>query len=169
MIRYWHKGAMALLTGMIVVVLNGCAISSTSSSPSATLSVSGDSEFAAVNLNAERQTVTFYYPDALCETFISTPIEVSVADGLSETVNRVIEQGTTADFRIAGYRIQPEPGENKVAIDFRLAPDSQRVFVSLSTCERFALLGSLRKTLTEHEAWNIDEVSFTYRGRAIAF
>ena len=169
MIRYCHEGAIALLTGMMLVVLTGCAIPSTSSSSSVPLSVSGNSDLAAANLNSERQTVTFYYPDALCETFISTPIEVSVADGLSETVNRVIEQGTTADFRIAGYRIQPEPGENKVAIDFRLAPDSQRVFVSLSTCERFALLGSLRKTLTEHEEWNIDEVNFTYRGRAIAF
>jgi hypothetical protein len=48
-----------------------------------------------------------------------------------------------------------------------LSPNSRRQFVSLSTCEQFALFGSLRKTLTDNSPLKIKGVRFTERGQDI--
>jgi hypothetical protein len=60
--------------------------------------------------------------------------------------------------------------DNGVAtIDLRIAPESKRQIVSLSSCEQFALFGSLRKTLTSNPQWNIKDVRFTERGQEVVF
>ncbi|MDJ1171572.1 GerMN domain-containing protein [Roseofilum sp. BLCC_M154] len=117
----------------------------------------------------ETIAVTTYQLDLFCETFVKKEIKVPEQNALQATIHQLIEEGTTADFAIAGYRLQPSPANNSLTIDFRLSPQSERQFVSLSTCERMALLGSLEQTLTESSQWNIQEVKFTDRGEPIGF
>lgn len=117
----------------------------------------------------ETIAVTTYQLDAFCEAFVEKEIQVPRQNALQATIHEVIEQGTTADFAIAGYRLQPNPTNNSLTIDFRLSPQSGRVFVSLSTCERMALFGSLKETLTQSSQWDIQEVKFTHRGQPMGF
>ncbi|MDJ1172778.1 hypothetical protein [Roseofilum capinflatum] len=113
--------------------------------------------------------VTAYHLDSFCETFVQKPLQVPRPNPLQATIHKLIAEGTSTDFAIAGYRVQPNPANNSLTIDFRLSPESPRQFVSLSTCERMALMGSLQQTLTQSSLWNIQEVKFTDRGQPIGF
>jgi hypothetical protein len=66
---------------------------------------------------------------------------------------------------LSGYRVRVNNGV--ATVDLRLSPQSKRNFVSLSSCEQFALFGSVRKTLTNNSQWKIKEVRFTEKGEAI--
>ncbi|MFM6472207.1 MAG: sporulation/spore germination protein, partial [Dolichospermum sp.] len=52
-------------------------------------------------------------------------------------------------------------------VDIRVSPESKRQLFSLSSCEQFALFGSVRKTLMSNSEWKIKDVSFTERGEDI--
>ncbi len=92
---------------------------------------------------------------------------VSVEDPIEAAVGKVLEARNSADFTVAGYRIDIDPSTGVATVDMRLTPGSQRRFVSMSSCEQFALFGSLRRTLTENRQWGINEVRFTDRGEEI--
>ncbi len=113
--------------------------------------------------------VKMYSPDPLCETLVSEFVQVPRQQALQSTIDLIIQYSTTSDFRIAGYRIQPNPENHTLTLDLRLSPQSQRLFVSLSSCERFTLFGSLRETLIQHQDWQIKDVIFTDRGKPISF
>ena len=114
-------------------------------------------------------TVTIYKPDSQCETLIGENVVVSQDRLLVEAVGKVIEQATSADFNIVGYRVNLDLQLQVATVDLRLSPNSQRQFVSLSFCEQLALFGSLRKTITAHENWQIKGVIFTQLGKEILF
>jgi hypothetical protein len=84
-------------------------------------------------------------------------------------VGTVLKEAASGDFDLAGYRVNVNANSRVATVDLRLSPDSQRKFVSLSTCEQFALFGSLRKTLTANSQLNLKDVRFTQQGQEIKF
>lgn len=114
---------------------------------------------------ANTVNVMVYQVDSQCEALVPQQTAVPKAEPMEAAVGRVLEQNATADFSVAGYRVEVANGV--ATVDLRLAPDSRRQFESLSSCERFALFGSLRETLTQNPQWNVSEVEFTEGGEEI--
>ena len=115
------------------------------------------------------QTVTIYAADAQCESLIPQQIEVPQGNSLNASIGEIINRWNSGDFRLAGYRVSTDANTGVATVDFRVAPDSERVILSLSSCERYALFGSISETLTSNPQWQITEVRFTDRGEAIVF
>lgn len=109
--------------------------------------------------------VTLYASDAQCQELIPQKTSVPAQEPVTGAVGKIIEQQDTGDFNFAGYRVNVKNGV--ATVDLRLSPQSKRQLASLSSCEQFALFGSLRKTLTSNAQWNIKEVRFTERGQEI--
>ncbi|RCJ40219.1 sporulation/spore germination protein [Nostoc minutum NIES-26] len=109
--------------------------------------------------------VTLYASDAQCQELIPQKVSVPAEEPVKGAVGKIIEQQDTGDFGFAGYRVGVKNGV--ATVDLRLSPQSKRQLASLSSCEQFALFGSLRKTLTSNAQWNIKEVRFTERGQEI--
>lgn len=114
-------------------------------------------------------TVTIYKADSQCETLIAENLVFPQHRLLVRVVGKVIEQATSADFDIVGYRVNLDRQRQVATVDLRLSPNAMRKFVSLSFCEQFALFGSLRQTLTDRQNWQIQEVRFTWLGQEIMF
>ncbi|WP_414530884.1 sporulation/spore germination protein [Nodularia chucula] len=109
--------------------------------------------------------VTLYTSDSQCQTLIPQPVSLPATETITAAIGKIIEQQDTSDFDLSGYRIQIENGI--ATVDLRRSPESQRQFVSLSSCEQFALFGSLRKTLISNTEWEIKDVRFTEQGQEI--
>jgi hypothetical protein len=109
--------------------------------------------------------VTVYTSDPQCQEFVGKEVKVSAGEPVANAVGKVIEERDTADFSLSGYRVNVKDGV--ATVDLRISPESKRQFTSLSSCEQFALFGSLRKTLTSNAQWNIKEVRFTEKGEEI--
>ncbi|NER38860.1 MAG: hypothetical protein F6J93_33720 [Oscillatoria sp. SIO1A7] len=116
---------------------------------------------------ANTVSINIYKPDSRCQKLISEPVAVDSEQPIQAAVGKVLAERNTADFSVAGYRVILEPNNGLATIDMRLKPDSPRKFVSLSSCEQFALFGSLRQTLTDNPKWQINTVRFTERGKDI--
>lgn len=112
-------------------------------------------------------SVTIYKADSQCETFVPETVTVPVETPVQGAIKEVLDWEENGDFSLAGYRVRIDPKSRIATVDLRLAPDSKRKFVSLSTCEQFALFGSLRKTLISNSQWKIKDVRFTEKGQAI--
>lgn len=111
--------------------------------------------------------VNIYRPDSQCQTLVSEKVAVPAASPVNAAVGKVLKEADSGDFDLAGYRVNVNANSRIATIDLRLSPDSQRQFVSLSTCEQFALFGSLRKTLTDNSQLKIKDVRFTQQGQEI--
>ncbi|AFY47331.1 sporulation/spore germination protein [Nostoc sp. PCC 7524] len=109
--------------------------------------------------------VTLYTSDVQCQEFVPQKVAVPAAESVNSAVGKIIEEQDTADFSLSGYRVRVNNGI--ATVDLRLSPQSKRKFTSLSSCEQFALFGSLRKTLTSNSQWKIKEVRFTEKGQEI--
>jgi hypothetical protein len=116
---------------------------------------------------AKTVALNIYQVDSQCETLVPEPVAVPADSPLESAVGTVLKQTDSADFELAGYRVQVNPTSGVATVDFRLSPNSRRKFVSLSMCEQFALFGSLRKTLTNNSRLKIKNVRFTERGQEI--
>ncbi|MFQ4140628.1 sporulation/spore germination protein [Chlorogloeopsis sp. ULAP02] len=114
---------------------------------------------------AKRVDVTLYTSDSQCQDLIPQKIEVSATEPVTGTVGKILEQRDSADFSFSGYDVNIKNGV--ATVDLRVSPKSQRQIASLSSCEQFALFGSLRKTLTSNSQWGIKEVRFTEKGEEI--
>lgn len=114
-------------------------------------------------------TVTVYEADSQCQAVIPQKVAVPANNQLEAAVGKVLEKYDTGDFDVAGYRVSVDLNNGVATVDMRLAPDSKRKFISLSSCEQFALFGSLNKTLTSNPAWKIKTVRFTEQGKEIVF
>jgi hypothetical protein len=138
-----------------------------------TANVSPDSDTAepsvAPKANSDTMKVEVFHADSQCEELISESVRVPESNALEATVGNIIEDTETAEFDIAGYRVNVDDNTGIATVDMSLDPDSQRQFVSLSSCEKLALFGSLNQTLTANEQWNIQEVRFTEKGEEILF
>ncbi len=109
--------------------------------------------------------VTLYISDIQCQELIPQQVPVPAAEPVTGAVGKIIEEQDTADFDLSAYRVTVENGI--ATVDLRLSPLSKRQLVSLSSCEQFALFGSLRKTLMSNAEWNIKEVRFTEQGKEV--
>ncbi len=112
------------------------------------------------------ESVTIYRADENCQELIPESVQVSATQPIEAAIGQVLSRWNTADFQLIGYRISVDPQTHVATLDLRLAPNSRRVFTSLSSCEQFDLFGSLRETLTRND-WDIDTVQFTSLGEEL--
>ncbi|MBW4678434.1 MAG: sporulation/spore germination protein [Desmonostoc geniculatum HA4340-LM1] len=117
------------------------------------------------NTISKTANVTIYTSDVQCQELIPEKVSVPADEPVTNAVGKIIEKRDTSDLSLSGYRVNVKNGI--ATVDLRLSPDSKRQIASLSSCEQFALFGSVRKTLTSNAAWNIKEVRFTERGEDI--
>ncbi|NEO97559.1 MAG: sporulation/spore germination protein [Symploca sp. SIO2E9] len=120
-----------------------------------------------LNNTSTSLTLNIYRVDNQCHELESEVVQVRADGVVDAVVNKVLEQTTSSDFDVAGYRVKVNAQSGVANIDLRLVPDSRRKFVSLSTCEQLALFGSLRRTLTNNSQLKIRDVRFTERGQEI--
>ena len=114
---------------------------------------------------AKTTSVTLYTSDTQCQKLIPEKVSVPAEEPVTNVVSKILEKRDTSDFSLSGYRVNIKNGI--ATVDLRISPESKRQITSLSSCEQFALFGSLRKTLTSNAQWNIKEVRFTERGEDI--
>jgi hypothetical protein len=108
---------------------------------------------------------TLYTSDTQCQELVPQKVTVAATTPITNVVGKIIQEQDTADFSLSGYRVRVRNGI--ATVDLRRSPQSKRQFTSLSSCEQFALFGSLRKTLTSNSQWGIRKVRFTERGEDI--
>lgn len=113
--------------------------------------------------------VTIYQPDSQCQTLMPQSVQVAADNTLEATVGAVIDRWNSGDFTFTGYRVSLEPETRIATIELRVAPNSPRQIISLSSCERFALFGSLTETLTQNPDWQISTVQFIEKGEVISY
>jgi hypothetical protein len=111
--------------------------------------------------------VTLYTSDEQCQQLIPQKVPVTAEEPVNGAVSKILEQRDSGDFNLSSYRVNVKNGV--ATVDLRLAPNSKRQLASLSSCEQFALFGSLRKTLTSNAQWKIKDVRFTESGKEIVF
>ncbi len=109
--------------------------------------------------------VTVYTSDLQCQDYVQKKVSVSAKKPVTDAVGEILAERDTGDFNISNYRVNIKNGV--ATVDLRLSPNSQRQLTSLSSCEQFALFGSLRKTLTSNPKWKIKDVRFTESGEEI--
>ncbi|MCP6758894.1 MAG: GerMN domain-containing protein [Fischerella sp. CENA71] len=109
--------------------------------------------------------VTLYTSDAQCQELVPQKTTVPAQEPVTGAVGKILDQRDNGDFSFSGYRVNIKNGV--ATVDLRLTPNSQRQITSLSSCEQFALFGSLRKTLTSNPQWGIKDVRFTEQGKEI--
>jgi hypothetical protein len=112
-------------------------------------------------------TVKVFNLDSQCDGFEGESVKLEKDGSLEEAVGLAIAYSNNPDFAISSYRIGEGRFPQEVVVDLRLAPDSKRVFRSLSACESQALFGSIRRTLVENGQFDVIQVEFTAAGEAI--
>ncbi|BAZ23609.1 hypothetical protein NIES4073_44980 [Kalymmatonema gypsitolerans NIES-4073] len=120
---------------------------------------------SSVAVTKKTVNVSLFTSDTECQELIPQQVLVPKQEPVISAVGNIIKQFDSADFSLSGYSVTVK---NRVAtVDLQISPDSERQFTSLSSCEQFALFGSLRKTLLSHVEWNIKKVRFTHQGEEI--
>ncbi|MEM9805685.1 MAG: hypothetical protein AAF959_10435 [Cyanobacteria bacterium P01_D01_bin.56] len=110
-------------------------------------------------------TVSIYVMDDSCSKFQPESVEVSADTAMTEAVGKVLERHDFEAFKLSGYRVNIE--DAKATVDLRLSEESERQFLSLSSCEQQGLFGGLEETLIQNPDWQVDQVEFTNRGKEI--
>jgi hypothetical protein len=151
-VGYW---AIALLISMGVYGCRPVAAPVASPSPSPTIDPS------------PMATVTIYNANGECDRYVPEAVQVPIGEEMTTAVGKIIDLQKFTDFKLTGYRVNVESGV--ATVDIRVAPDSVRQVVSLSSCEQFSLFGSITETLTKNPQWNVKSVVFTNQGEEIAF
>ncbi|MEH1941388.1 MAG: sporulation/spore germination protein [Nostoc sp.] len=135
-----------------------------SSTSKAVISKTTDASTSKAATN-KTTNVTIYTSDTQCQELIPEKVSVPAEEPVTNVVSKILEKRDTSDFSLSGYRVNIKNGI--ATVDLRISPESKRQITSLSSCEQFALFGSLRKTLTSNAQWNIKEVRFTEQGQDI--
>ena len=163
------NGKKYLLSFIVIAIaasISSCSPSTTSSNiDSETPSPPKTPTTTSQPPTSQTTNVTLYTSDFQCQELIPQQVSVPAKEPVTGAVGKIIEERNTADFDLSGYRVQVQNGV--ATVDFRLSPTSKRQLVSLSSCEQFALFGSLRKTLMSNPEWNIKEVRFTEQGKEV--
>lgn len=116
-------------------------------------------------VDADMVSVSIYVMDDSCSNFTAESVKVPADQAMTEAVGEVLERHQFEAFKLSGYRVNVE--DSKAIVDLRLAEDSQRQFLSLSSCEQQGLFGGLEETLTQNSTWQVNQVEFTNRGQEI--
>ena len=109
--------------------------------------------------------VSIYVMDDSCSNFEAESVEVPADAAMTEAVGEVLERHSFEAFKLSGYRVNVK--DDKAIVDLRLAEDSERQFLSLSSCEQQGLFGGLEETLIQNQTWKVNQVEFTNRGKEI--
>lgn len=115
----------------------------------------------------EQIAATIYTADQLCENLIPRQVDVNAQTPIEAVVGEVLSRQQIPQLDLEGYSVKLDRPTGVVTIDFEVAADSPRHLVSLSSCERFSLLGGLQETLTADDRWEITEVRFLEQGEEI--
>ena len=118
-----------------------------------------------VAVDTDMVAVSIYVMDDSCNTFTAESVKVPADQAMTEAVGEVLERHQFEAFKLSGYRVNIE--DSKAVIDLRLAEDSERQFLSLSSCEQQGLFGGLEETLIQNSTWKVNQVEFTNRGKEI--
>lgn len=192
MINHIKNYGTILLTGTLALSLSSCAssLANPKSSNISTPEVADSSLATQLNstpakakqelpafsqpLKAPNQTpktitINLYQAGTQCQGLVAKTIKVSSDSPVDHAVQAVLKQTDSADFNLAGYRVNVNSKTRIATVDLRLPPKSKRQFTSLSNCEQLALFGSLQKTLTSNTKLNIKDVIFTNQGTKISF
>ena len=122
-----------------------------------------DATDAAVD--TDMVSVSIYVMDDSCINFKAESVKVPADQAMTEAVGEFLERHQFEAFKLSGYRVNVE--DSKAIVDLRLAEDSERQFLSLSSCEQQGLFGGLKETLTQNSTWKVNQVEFTNRGKEI--
>jgi len=106
-------------------------------------------------------SVKVFNLDGQCDRFEGEVVTLAAEGSLEEAVGLAIANSNNPDFAISSYRVNDGRFPQEVIVDLRLAPDSERLFTSLSVCEGQALFGSIRRTLVENGQFDVTQVQFT--------
>lgn len=112
-------------------------------------------------------SVKVFNLDSQCDRFEGEVVTLTEDGSLEEAVGLAIANSNNPDFSISSYRVGEGRFAQEVVVDLRLAPDSKRVFQSLSICEGQALFGSIRRTLVENGQFDVTQVQFTTAGEEL--
>ncbi|BAY99631.1 hypothetical protein NIES37_36140 [Tolypothrix tenuis PCC 7101] len=139
----------------------------TESTPAATTTETPSAKASPTEQAATGKTtnITLYTSDTQCQQLIPQKVAVPADEPVEGAVSKILEQRDSGDFNLSSYRVNLKNGV--ATVDLRVSPNSKRQIASLSSCEQFAMFGSLRKTLTSNPQWKIKEVRFTERGEEI--
>ncbi|MFG6097420.1 hypothetical protein SPB21_19305 [Leptothoe sp. ISB3NOV94-8A] len=118
-----------------------------------------------VTPDADMVAVSIYVMDDSCSNFKAESVKVQADQAITEAVGEVLDRHKFEAFKLSGYRVNVE--DSKAIVDLRLAEDSQRQFLSLSSCEQQGLFGGLEETLIQNPTWKVNQVEFTNRGKEI--
>lgn len=110
--------------------------------------------------------VPVYTIDNQCNDFVEKTVEVHSDKAMSEAVGEAMKGLDYVAFKIQSYEVNID-GTTAV-VDMELAPNSERKFVSLSSCEQRSLFGSIEKTLLDNPDWGVTAVKFTSKGQELA-
>lgn len=111
--------------------------------------------------------INIYQVDNQCNDFIAERVSLPQNNSLEMAVLKVIEKSNINEFILSNSKVTTDPQTGIATIDFQVANNSKRRFISLSSCEQFNLFGSLRKTLIDNPDWQIKDVRFTEGGKEI--
>ncbi|MEM7797104.1 MAG: sporulation/spore germination protein [Cyanobacteria bacterium P01_C01_bin.118] len=120
---------------------------------------------SVIDDETEMVAVSIYVMDDSCNDFQSESVEVPADEAMTEAVGEVLERHRFEAFKVSGYRVNVE--DSTAVVDLRLAEDSERQFLSLSSCEQQGLFGGLEETLIQNPTWQVQQVEFTNRGEEI--
>ncbi|MEL6246879.1 MAG: hypothetical protein AAFR15_02585 [Cyanobacteria bacterium J06627_15] len=121
----------------------------------------------ATGEDADLTAVSIYTMDDQCNEYEQSTIRVSRDQAMSQAIGQVISSQKYEAFELAGYRVNYDADEGTAVVDLRLDPDSERQFVSLSSCEQRSLFGSVEETLMKNPDWSVTSVEFTNRGEEL--
>ncbi len=110
--------------------------------------------------------VPVYTIDSQCNDFVGKTVEVHSDKAMAEAVGEAMKGLDYNAFKIQSYEVNIN-GTTAV-VDMELAPNSERKFVSLSSCEQRSLFGSIEKTLLDNPDWGVTAVKFTSKGQELA-
>ena len=111
--------------------------------------------------------VPIYVMDDDCNDYVERSVQVDPDDAMSDAVGKVITNNEYDSFELSGYRVKVNSELGIATVDLRLSPESERQFVSLSSCEQRTLFGGVEQTLLSNPDWKIEAVQFTNRGEDI--
>ncbi len=112
--------------------------------------------------------INIYQVDNQCNDFIAEKIDLPRSNSLEMAVAKVIEKSSINEFNLTSSKVTIDPQTGIATVDFQVAANSKRRFISLSSCEQLNLFGSLRKTLIDNPDWQIKDVRFTEGGKELA-
>lgn len=117
------------------------------------------------NGSGEMVTVSVYTIDDQCNDFVEQSVQVPSDQAMNEAIGKAMGAVEYNAFKLDSYQVNIS-GSTAI-VDMKLAPGSERQFVSLSSCEQRALFGSVEKTLLDNADWNVDAVKFTDSGKEL--